>query len=63
VPEHVYTRVCLLAEDFRGGPEGLRPHTCDGPKDNSYASVARCVRALLAARKAHYERKSKGPGF
>jgi hypothetical protein len=54
-PENIYNAVLNLAQDFRAGPEALG-HECDGPTEQTYASVARCLLMLYRARVAHYER-------
>jgi hypothetical protein len=45
-----------LAHDFRHGEEAAG-HTCEDPKDDSYANVAACLLALFRAREDRYRRK------
>lgn len=43
-PDEIYVFMCDLAKKFR--EEGLG-HACEGPKDHSYTSVARCLLGLI----------------
>jgi hypothetical protein len=56
-PDHIYECVLTLAQHFRSGDERHVGYPCDSPKDQSYASVARCLLGLYNARVARYQRK------
>jgi hypothetical protein len=58
-PQGIYDAIDDLAHSFRHGIEGLGHHACEGPANNSYASLARCLLGLYEARKARYDRRSK----
>jgi hypothetical protein len=57
VPDSLRSQVIDLAKDFRAGAEGLN-HDCSGPKDNTYADVARCLLRLYDAKVDHNRRNS-----
>jgi hypothetical protein len=59
-PDHIYARVAMIAQKFREGEEAAFGHAreCDGPKDRSYAGVARSMCDLHRARDALFKRRT-----
>jgi hypothetical protein len=54
--QDLYLLVCDVAQGFRGGEEALG-YPCDNPNGKTFAELADCMRKLLVARAAMFQRR------